>query len=487
MESPLLYEDIAAQVTRLIEGGTFGPGDRVSSVRELARQMKVSVSTVLQAYRLLENRGLIEARPQSGYYVRARPGRRAPEMGKSKPDPAPTAPSLGRLMVKLVRDGRQPGMVQLGAALPAPDLVPTEKLNRALSAMARWHKALSNAYDLPPGCEALRVQVAQRALEAGCPLTPEEIVTTCGAQEAIMLAMRATCRPGDIIAVESPCFYGTLQTIESLGLKVLEIPSDPCTGLCLESLRELLEQNDIRAVLTVSNYNNPTGSCMPEGEKRALVELLAGRDIPLIEDDIYGDLSYGARRPGVCKAYDTKGLVLLCSSFSKTLAPGYRVGWIAPGRYQEDVQALKVITNIATPTLPQLAVADFLANGGYDHHLRRTRRIYQERSELMAEAVLEHFPPGTKVTHPQGGFVLWVELDESADTLELYDRAWAEKMDFVPGVAFSATARYGNFLRLCYSQWNDRIAQAVKRLGQLAGEGLEERTTYSAAGAGVGR
>jgi DNA-binding transcriptional MocR family regulator len=465
--SAKLYQKLAGEIAGMIAHGTYRPGDRIPSVRRLSRNHNVSITTVLEAYRWLENHGWIEARPQSGYFVRAPfPVAAEPEVSKPSPDPAQV--SMGELMMLLLRDSQKPDLLPLGHALPNPNLLPLEKLNRSLALMGRKHPTRSHSYDAPPGCKELRVQVARRAMEAGCSLNPEEIVTTLGCQEAIILALRALCRPGDTVAVESPCYFGVLQAIEMLNLRALELPTHPREGVSLDALRYALDSQPIRACLFTPNFHNPLGCCMPDGKKEELARLLADREIPLIEDDIYGDLYFGERRPRVAKALDKKGLVLLCSSFSKTLAPGYRAGWIAPGRFQAEIERLKFVNTIASPTLTQLAVADFLENGGYDHHLRKIRRAYAYQVAMMAQAVVRHFPEGSKVTQPAGGSALWIEMPESCDSLALYEQAIKAGIAFAPGPLFSAKQGYRNFLRLNAIRWDDETEAGLRRLGALA-------------------
>jgi DNA-binding transcriptional MocR family regulator len=469
-----LYRQIAARITRLIEQDTFRPGERIPSVRGLSKQMGVSLATVLSAYGLLEDQGLIEARPQSGYYVRARfSGTPVPTVSEL-PSPAviPTPLSISRIGAMLCGDLRNRDLVPLGAAVPNPDLLPVEKLTRALGFATRRNKNESVSYDFLPGHKGLRVQIARRAMRAGCLLTPEDIVTTHGCTEAVSLCFRAICRPGDTVAVESPAFFGSLQTIEMLGLNAVEIPAHPDHGMSIDALRYAIEHNSINACLIVSNFSNPLGSCMPEENKKDLVELLAAHEIPLIEDDIYGDLCFSDDRPIVAKAFDMKGLVLLCSSFSKTIAPGYRVGWVAPGRFQAQVERFKVLSNIATTTPTQSAVAEFLANGGYDHYLRKIRKTYQRQTTLMAQAVVRYFPDDTRVTRPAGGHVLWVEFPEHVDSLKLYESALAAGITIAPGPIFSAKQKYRNCIRLNAGYWSDAIEQAVAILGRLAGTSL---------------
>jgi DNA-binding transcriptional MocR family regulator len=467
---PFIYEKIAGRIECLIKKGTYRTGERIPSVRSLSRQMKVSISTVLKAYFQLENRGIIEARPQSGYYVRHQVPQVSVEPEHSLSPPAPTLVSINELVMMILRDARNPALVPLGVAAPNPETLPTEKLNRILSNVARRHRHQGISYDFPPGCEKLRVQLAQRAVTAGCSLTPDQIVITSGCLEAVMLSLRAVCRPGDTVAIESPVFYNLLQVIEMLDLKALEIPTHPQNGMSVSALRYAIEHNPVHACLVISNFNNPFGSCMPDERKKELVEILARYDIPLIEDDVYGDLGFSCDRPTVAKRYDQKGLVILCSSFSKTLAPGYRVGWVAPGKFQEKIERLKAVSNIATATLPQLAIAEFLANGGYDQYLRKIRGIYGRQVSLMYQAVQRHFASGTRVNNPSGGFVLWVEMDERVDSIRLYEQALEQGITIAPGLIFSASRKYRNFIRLNAAYWSDKIEQAIAVIGRLAAE-----------------
>jgi DNA-binding transcriptional MocR family regulator len=325
-EADTLYESVAERVAALIERGTLRPGDRVPSVRRLSEQMDVSISTALQAYRVLENRGKIESRPQSGYYVKTRFWRPPAEPDISRPPATSTKVSVGDMVLRFMRHVTPSDMVPLGAAVPAAELLPIAALNRLAASIARRAPRASISYDVPPGNERLRTQVARHLFNAGCELGPDDIVTTCGGQEALGLCLRAVAKPGDVVAIESPTFFGTLQLIELLGMKALEIPTHPRDGVCLNAMRRAIDRNAIKACLFIPNYQNPLGCRTSDERKRALVKMLAEREIPLIEDDIYGDLPLEGPRPRVCKAFDKRGLVLLCSSFSKTLAPGFRVG-----------------------------------------------------------------------------------------------------------------------------------------------------------------
>ncbi|NMC12769.1 MAG: PLP-dependent aminotransferase family protein [Chloroflexi bacterium] len=466
-----LYEQVADDIVSMIEAGSFRLGDRIPSVRELSRRRGVSITTVMQAYRSLEDKGYIEARPQSGYYVRLRqsPGLPTPEP-ISRAALYPAEISVQKLVMKIFHDQLIPGMVQFGAALPDPDLLPTARLNRLLASVSRKPDFRQNACGIVEGCDELRVQVAQHSYQYGCHLAPEDILITSGCVEAMSLALQATCKPGDTVAIESPTYFTLLQMLESQGLRALEIPTHPETGISVEALRFAIEHHPVRACLFITNFNNPLGCLMPDERKAEMVALLAEHEIPLIEDDINGELYFSGRRPNVAKAYDKKGLVLLCSSFSKDISPSYRVGWIVPGRYKDEIERLKLVSNISPPILTQLAIAEFLAGGGYDHHLRTIRKAYAKKTACMADAVLRHFPPGTAVSSPQGGFVLWVQMAKTVDALAMYTQALKLGITIVPGHVFSPSAGYRHFIRLNTAAWSDQTAWAVQRLGTLAAQ-----------------
>jgi len=469
-----LYEQVAAELGDLIRQGTFRAGERIPSVRQLSRQRKISITTVLQAYMELENQGLIETRPQSGYYVRDRIPQLLPEPEMSAPQPDPTLVSVRELVMMVLKDSTNRGLIQLGAAIPNTELVTPAKLNRIMASLPRQVEKQYNYYDIPPGNELLRIQIAQRAVGFGCNLTHSDIVTTSGCLEAFTLSLRAVCQPGDTVAIESPMYFGVLQVIESLKLRALEIPTHPHDGISISALRFAIEHNSIQACLVLSNFNNPLGSCIPDENKQILVDLLASHEIPLIEGDVCGEIYFSGLRPSVCKAYDRKGLVLLCSSFSKDLVPGYRVGWVVPGRYKSTVEWLKYTTNVATATLPQVAIAQFLASGGYDHHLRSIRRLYSSFVSQLSQAVVRYFPTGTRVTRPNGGIVLWVQLPEYADSLVLYKQALQAGITLAPGYIFSATHQYKNFIRLNAAWWSYETDRAMQHLGELVAQ--QDRT-----------
>ncbi len=467
----MLYEQVAQKLRDQVASGVYRQGERIPSVRRLSGQLEVSVSTVVEAYRRLESQGVIEARPQSGYYVRKRMWQLPAQPEISKPRSSPTDVSMSTFILNVLRASHDPDVLQLGVAAPHASFLPTKALNGILARIARRDTGRGGSYDFPPGCIELRRQIARRMLDAGVSLSPDDIVTTSGCQEALSLCLRAVTKPGDTVAIESPSFYGTLQTIEQLGLKAIEIPTCPRKGVSLDALKLSLDRWKIKACLLVPNFSNPTGAMMPDDRKKRLVQLLAEHDVPLIEDDIYGDLSHHSPRQKAAKSYDRKGLVMLCSSFSKTLAPGFRVGWVVPGRWREQIEHLKYVNTTATATYPQLAIAEFLEQGSYDHYLRKTRVLYAQGIERMMHAVARYFPEGTRVTQPEGGFVLWVELPEKVDAFELHRRALARKISITPGSLFSPRPAYRNCIRLtCALPWTETLERALITLGRQAEE-----------------
>jgi DNA-binding transcriptional MocR family regulator len=469
VDAGLLYEQVAARVEKMIEQGVLRPGEKVPSVRQLSERQKVSMSTAFQAYFLLESKGLIESRPRSGFYVSHKFRELPPEPARTRPSLAATEVGVDELVARVFTAAGDPEFVPLGAATPSTALLPVNRLRKLTIDLVRSRAEEALAYDYPPGNAALRRQIARRSIDWSGSLTADEIVTTSGCLEGLNLSLRAVARPGDTIAIETPTYFGVLQAIESLGLKALEIATDPRTGICLDALERALNRHRVKACLVVPNFNQPLGSLMPDDRKEALVAMMSDRGIPLIEDDLYGDLYFGTERPRTLKSYDREGMVLHCSSFSKTIAPGYRVGWAAPGKFRDQVERLKYMTSVATASLPQMVIAEFLKDSAYDRHLRSLRHAFAVQTQLTAQAVAGSFPEGTRVTRPQGGFVLWVEMPESVDSLDLHRRALERKISIAPGPIFSANGRYRNFIRLnCGYPWSDRIEHAIATLGTLA-------------------
>lgn len=464
-----LYDKVAGRVMQMIEDGTLKPGERLPSLRKMSLRLHISIATVMQAYMLLERKGHIKAKPQSGFYVQATLLRH-PSI--PKPEKPPTRPFKVRrddLIQSIFSISHDAGIIPLGIGNPPVELLPVKALNRTMMQIAASRPNESIAYASPSGRHELRRQIASRNIALGCEINPDDIVITNGATEALTVSLRAVAKAGDIIAVESPTYFCILQIIESLGMLALEISSCPEHGMDLDALEQALQKVNIKAVITIANFSNPTGSLMPDENKQRLVQMLGKRNIPLLEDDINGDLYFGDERPKTSLSFDSKGLIISYSSFSKTLAPGYRIGWIIPGRYKEPIKRIKLISSASNTSLTQLTIAEFLQTGYYDRHLRKIRKAYCEQVEKMRYTVARHFPSTTCATRPQGGFVLWIKLPEGIDSYQYFEKALETGISVAPGSVFSATSKYKNYIRLsCASIWSNKIEQAVETLGRIA-------------------
>lgn len=464
-----LYEQVAHKISDQIQQGIYKAGDRLPGVRQLSQRFKVSVSTIVQAHQLLEDQGAIEARARSGFYVSQALLKRPKVPTISSPSSKPQLVTGQALVLNLVKATNHPDILQLGAAVPHHEFLPVKAVQRSISKVARARSTECAGYEFPPGNPGLRRQIARRMLLAGHPCSPDDIIITNGCQESLTLSLRTIARAGDIIAIESPAFYGLLQVIDALGMKALEIPTDPQHGISLSALQLALEQWPIKAVAVVPNFSNPLGCCMTEERKRLLVDLVDRYQTTLIEDDIYGELSFDQTRPCSLKKFDTSDSVISCSSFSKSLLPGLRIGWVIPGKHFNQIEYQKYVTNLASPTLSQFALTDFLQQGGYDRYLRHVRDDYKKQVSRVIHAIGKYFPAGTKVTHPAGGFVIWVEMPDKIDAMTLYELALKENISIAPGPIFSATQKYQNFIRLsCAQPWNDKLEQGLITLGRLA-------------------
>ncbi|CAL95085.1 PLP-dependent aminotransferase family protein [Azoarcus olearius] len=464
-----LYDRLFLDIEQRIRDGVLRAGERLPSVRRACEAQRLSPSTVLRAYYLLESRGLIEARPQSGYYVRSRPVGTLAEPDMSRPQAASRALAVSDFIFEILDAVKDPAVVPLGSSFASPALFPLDKLARCLAAAARHMDPRATVTDLPPGNDELRRQIALRYLAAGATVSPGEIVVTSGAMEALNLSLEATTQPGDLVAIESPTFHAILQMIERRGLKVIELPTHPRDGVDLPALEAALATQPVKACMLMLNFQHPTGACVPDASRPALLDLLRRHQVPLIEDDTYAELHFDRQPPLPTKALDDDGLVLHVSGFSKSLAPGYRLGWVAAGRYAQKVQRLKLSASLATTIPVQIAIADFLRQGAFDAHLRRLRSALEIQEAALAAAVERHFPAGTRLTRPRGGYFSWVELPAGTDALALHRRALDEGISIAPGPIFSAGREYANFIRLNFGHpWSGEIERAMRRLGELA-------------------
>ncbi|ANE49885.1 PLP-dependent aminotransferase family protein [Flavisolibacter tropicus] len=473
MQDELLYQRIAAGIEFQIFKEVLRVGDKLPSIRTVCREQGVSMSTATQAYFELERKGLIESRPKSGYYVSQLSHKSLESPFTSHPTSETSNNYIDDLVLRVNDSLCDNKLTQFSLSVPSDELLPIAKLNKAVLHAMRNLPYSGTGYELAQGNLDLRRQIARWSFTWGGKLREEDIVITAGCRNALALSLMAVTKCGDSIAVESPVYFGILQLAKSLGLNIVELSTNSKTGIEIEALKKVMPQ--IKACLLVSNFNNPLGSCMPDEQKKEVVSLLSKHEIPLLEDDLYADTYFGNSRPLSCKSFDEEGNVLWCSSVSKTLAPGYRVGWVAAGKYTEQVKRLSLLHSGSASTLTQQVVADFLENGRYENHLRRLRGILHTNSLQFLRAIGEYFPEDTRVTKPQGGFVLWLELNKKIDAIRLYEKAHRQRISIAPGPMFTLQNQYSNCIRLSYGlKWSRELETGLKQLGRMAKEMTNE-------------
>ncbi|HTL10470.1 MAG TPA: PLP-dependent aminotransferase family protein [Chitinophagaceae bacterium] len=469
----LLYLRIARSLEEQINKGVLKVGDKLPSIRMICRQHGVSMSTAQYAYYELEARSLVESRPQSGYYVSNSFKRKLAMPASSQPASKSAVQKASDIFEGAFHSDADKSWTLFSRGTPATALLPVPRLNKAAVQALRTLPGSGTLYESLQGNEILRSQVARWSFSWKGKLTANDIVTTAGCMAAVSCCLMAITKRNDTIAVESPCFYGILQLAHSLGLKVLELPASPETGVDMEALKKVLQQRKLAACIFVSNFNNPFGSLMPDEHKKEAVRLLEQYNVPLIEDDIYGDIYFGDHRPVCCKSFDEGGIVLLCSSFSKTLAPAYRVGWIAPGRYLQPVLRTKLYHTLSSTSITHQVIGSFLETGRYEAHLRKLRRTLHNNYLQYVRVISESFPEGTKISRPQGGLSLWMELPKKIDSIALYNEAAQKKITFSPGTMFTLKKQFGHCLRLSYGlEWTAAAERSLRTLGKLVSESL---------------
>ncbi|MGK5025956.1 PLP-dependent aminotransferase family protein [Janthinobacterium sp. RB2R34] len=461
----MLYKNLAGLLRLQIQQGGLRPGERLPSIRQLAASHRVSAATAVQACLQLEREGLAEARPRIGYFVRAA------SQGLLSTVPPLRSPALisnpALLDLLLVDDSAN--ILPLHAARPAPSLLPDATIAAALSRCLRRQREASLGYAPPQGYAPLRRQIAQRYASMGVTVDADEIIITAGAMEAITLALRVLTHPGDIVLVETPTYQGILQTVATLGLQVLELPRMPGGGLDLGLLETLLAAQAVRAAVMVPNFSNPLGLSLDDSNKRALLACCARHGTVLVEDDIYGDLAWDDSRPPPLRRWNDGSAVITCSSFSKTLSPGLRVGWMLGGGWTGELLRAKYFSTVGNAALPQLAISDYLARHDLERHLRKLRRALAGNASRMRATIAQHWPAGTRLGEPRGGLSLWIQLPAGSDAAVFSRAALAQGVGVMPGHVFSGNGDYRDHVRLsCGLPFDHTTEAALRRLGTLA-------------------
>lgn len=471
------YLELAGRLMRDIECQHYQAGERLPSVRQYAAAQGVSVSTVTRCYRHLERLGLVQARSRSGMYVADWPAQRLPASGSALALPARVPPveydklvSLQHRMTQLYSLTAQPLHLGLHLASAAPAWYPCEALAKIGQRLLRRDALSIGAYPTGTGLPAFKSALIGWLGGCGVDVQPHDVLITNGSTEALNVALRAVAQPGDAVIVESPVYFGLLQMIDNLGLKAVEVPCIPGVGISLEALEYALEhQPGVRAVVAMPNFQNPLGCAMTQANKRRLLRLVEQHDIALIEDDVFGDLCHEPERLQPVKAWDRHGRVIYCGSCSKSVAPGFRLGWVAGGRYQARIESLKLSHSLVTPLFEQAILAEFMTSGGLPLHLRRLRERLGAAVPQALAAVRQHFPAGTQVLSAAAGWWLWIQLPAQVDTLALLRQSVSQGIAFTPGALFSASNKFSNCMRLNIARpWGREMEQGLKNLGALA-------------------
>ncbi|WP_106917745.1 aminotransferase-like domain-containing protein [Chryseobacterium aurantiacum] len=466
MPKDVLYLKIANSVTEQIKSETLQFGDRLPSLRSAQKLYNVSLNTVKQAYMELESRSLVESRPKYGYFVSQTSQRKLalPSVAKMKISEGKNTPE--DLIGKVFGTIGGTDVTQFALGIPGKSLLPVAKMKKCMIDVIKRKSDSGTNYEPVQGNEQLRREIAKWSIVMEGKITENDLVITSGAMNGVYNCLMAVTQPGDSVAVESPVYFGILQAIQLLGLKAVEIPTHPITGVDLDELKKVLPK--LSACCFVVNYNNPLGFQMPDANKKELVRMLTEHNVPLVEDDVYGNIYFGAGRPKPCKFYDEAGIVMWVGSVSKTLAPGYRVGWVAPGKFKDKIIRQKLVQTVSSPSLFSDVIADFLEHGRYDHHLRMFRKKLYANYLQIQKSVTQYFPDNTKISEPKGGFMLWLELDKRICTEDLYDEAVNQKVNFAPGRMFSQYNQYQNCMRLNYAlEWTDRVESDLEKLGKM--------------------
>ncbi|MDO6425768.1 PLP-dependent aminotransferase family protein [Thalassotalea sp. 1_MG-2023] len=463
-----LYQQVIDFIESQSDSGAIRPGDKLPSLRKLSQQFGISVPTVKQAYVELERQGAVSARPQSGYYLNAKNARTLLPMRAKWAQCQPVEVSCRSIIEQVYDAMHVPDTVALGISNPVNAHPPDKALARLMRSVLSRTAEKAVSYGPVNGDEKLRLSLALRYQEHGVSVNHHDMVVTNGAQEALSIALQCVAKKGDIIAVESPCYFGLIELIESLEMKALEVYTCTEDGVCIDELEKLLDQHPVKACLFSTAINNPLGSFMPEKKRQQLVKMLESKNIPLIEDDVYSDLYLNEKRPVPAQLFSDKGLVMTCSSFSKTAAPGYRVGWLIPGKFEEAAKRIKRAQSCSTSMLQQWTLTDYLLSGDYDRHLNVLRKILRYNRERMIDLIAKHFPEATRISNPQGGSVLWVRCRSIVDTSEVFQQAIEQGVSFAPGQIFSPSGKYKHYMRISFGvKWHEDIELAIAKLGKL--------------------
>ncbi len=464
---PHRYLQLADMLIKKIENNMLSSNERLPSIRQLCQQNEVSKNTVLKALHTLETNGWVEARPRMGFFVKNRRHQEKSIQLPSQPIlPEPKEVEMSELFLEIMKQGAAFDFLPSGEPMsPSKHLL---ILNRSIaSALRKQTYSKAMYYDQPLGSEMLRFQIKERYRSTGLDLSANDYCITAGCQNALFMALSVSCQPGDNVAVESPAFYGVLQLLEQLKLNVIEIPASPVEGINIESLQAAAEKWNIKACVLTPAFATPTGACIPQSHKQCIIDLANKKDLVVIEDDIYGELGFH-QRPTTLKSLDTEERVILCSSFSKSLSRDLRIGWVSGGRWHDKITQFKLVSQLACNQATQQGVADFIAEGHFRRHLNHYRFVLKLQRDQLISNLEGIASKSIRFCIPEGGLVLWLQLDKEIDSAAIYRQALKQDIFLTPGVLFSLSKHYKNYLRLSFAHpMESTRQQAIKKLGCL--------------------
>ena len=476
-EKRFRYEEIADYITDAIEDGTIQYGSRIPSLRKMSKRFKCSISVAMQAYQELEKRGKVYAVEKSGFFA-SRP--------VSNPRPSTNTESYSlrseeakplSVIGKIVDASNDSSIIPLGAGIPHESILPVAAIKQSLNRVLRENPQLITRYSDEAGYFSLRKEICRILLNRGVNAVPDEILITNGCSEALSLAVQSATAPGDTVAIESPVFMGAIQILKELGRKIIPVPTSADKGIDLDSLETAVKNEDVKAVMMTAAFQNPLGFVMPEINRKKAVELAEKYNITIIEDDLYSDCShnFSAERP--VKSFDKNGHVIYCSSFSKTLSPGLRIGWMMGGKHHRRCRKLKITQNLGGSPVLQAAMADFLQNGRYVNHVKKFQKSISRQALEMKILLSGYFPEDTAISNPYGGFFFWLEINREIDTIKLFRKALDHKISIAPGEVFGNGGRFRNCLRISFSfPVTDRIRDGVRTLGSMIKDDIKNKS-----------
>ncbi|OEE96383.1 GntR family transcriptional regulator [Vibrio genomosp. F10 str. 9ZD137] len=461
------YVELAEQIKSQIRSNVWSIGSKLPSLRKQTELSGLSLMTVVNAYRLLETQGWVVSHSRSGYVV-APPAYNVTTSQVARRLHITESVHINDFVFDILQANRtKKAVVNFGFAYPDPMLYPQDKVNKSLVQAARTMPTSHALDNLPPGNETLRNIIAKRYAAQGMNISPEEIVITAGALEALNLSLQSVTKAGDWVVIESPAFYGALQALERLNLRALSINTHPTEGIDLDSLEKALQTHDVKACWLMTNFQNPLGFTLTDEKKKRLVSMLTEHQVYLIEDDVYGELYYGASKPLPAKAFDTQGMTLHCSSFSKSLVAGFRIGWVAAGNRALPIQKLQLMSTLSTSAPVQLALANYLSTRHYEIHLRQLRRTLEQRKFQTWQLLQQSLPKGCDAYYSTGGYFIWVVLPEHVNTTNLYRVLLQDNISIAPGEMFAPDQQFTHGFRLNASQdMTESVKGAIKRLGE---------------------